>query len=89
MPYAETSCKLMGHCHSRKGLIKNDVVYFIQHFYQFFKKPLSTSGSALACPSLCRLFVFKPDYAQDPDAHNTNTAVYAARSVARSPIQNS
>jgi len=39
-------------------------------------KPLSTSGSAPSAPSLCRLFVFKPDYAQEILMHTVlNTTV--------------
>ena len=58
--------------HSRRSSSGN-VVYFGQHFISSLK-PLSTSGSA-PCPPCAVCLFFKPDYAKDPDAHSTKTAL--------------
>ena len=42
-------------------------------FYQFFKTTLDIG--ICACPPCAVCLFFKPDYAKDPDAHSTKTAL--------------
>jgi hypothetical protein len=59
MPYVRGKCKLMRHPPRSRKANSNNVVYFGQHFYQFFKTTLDIGICALNSPSLCRLFVFQ------------------------------